>query len=140
MTYKIVLTEDWPEIRESIKRILAERGDLAVVGEAGDGMELLEYLRCCPALPDMVLLDLSMPGMGGMETMKRLREAYPEIKVLILTVHNEREIADRVLAAGADGYVVKEDAVEELLPAIDRIRKGRRYISSSLNSGFGRPA
>lgn len=99
--------------------------ELQVVGEVGDGIELLEFLEKCKT--DMVISDLSMPKMGGIEATRKIKANYPEIKVMITTIHNDIEYQNRVLSAGAEGYLLKDSLAEELFPAITTIRQGGTY-------------
>jgi DNA-binding NarL/FixJ family response regulator len=110
--------------------ILEQRRDLRVIGEAGDGLDLLALLDT--VTPHMVILDISMPKLRGIEATRRIKRIYPHVKVLILTMHKSQEHLDHALNAGADGYLLKEDANTELFSAIERIRQGGAYISSLL--------
>lgn len=127
--YSIVLADDHAMVRDCIKRILAGGTDVKVVGEAGDGLALLELLHDAEMMPDMIILDLSMPNLEGMEATRTVKEIWPDLKILILTVHREREYVDRAIAAGAKGYLLKDEADTELFTAIDTIRQGGIYIS-----------
>lgn len=130
--YRIMLGDDHPMFREGVKRIIDDVPYLQVVGEVGDGAELLQILP--GALPDMVILDLTMPGLHGTEVTKEIKKRYPQIKVLILTMHKSKEHLSRVIMAGADGYLLKENAFGDLISAIDTIRQGGSYISSLLST------
>ena len=130
--YRIVLADDHPMFREGIKRIIADVPQLKVVAEAGDGVEVLEIL---PGInPDLVILDLSMPRLHGTEVTKEIKRLHPQVKVLILTLHKSKEYLSRAIAAGADGYLLKENASGDLISAIDTIRHGGSYISSLLST------
>jgi DNA-binding NarL/FixJ family response regulator len=130
--YSILLVDDHPLLRRGIRRILAENPELEVVGELNDGQELLEFLHKC--VPNLVILDLSMPRIGGLEATQKAKARHPQLKVLILTMHKSREYLEESLAAGAEGYVLKETLDQELLPAIAALRQGGTYISKSCNS------
>jgi DNA-binding NarL/FixJ family response regulator len=130
--YKIVLAEDHVLVREGIKKIIEGIPGLGVVGEVGDGLELLRLLRGLKA--DMVILDISMPSLPGVEATREIKKAYPAIKVLILTMHKKQEYLNNAIAAGVDGYLLKEDAPKELLTAIDTLRQGKAYVSPLLSS------
>jgi DNA-binding NarL/FixJ family response regulator len=125
--YRIVLAEDHVLVRQGIKRIIQETGDMKVIGEAGDGLELLQLLE--KISPDLVILDISMPRLRGLEVMKKIKELHPGVKVLILTMHKEKEFLRQALVDGADGYMLKEDADLELYSAIQAIRHGKKFIS-----------
>ena len=105
--YRIVLAEDHALVREGIKKILEDFADLQVVGEVGDALQLQELLRTVSA--DMVVLDISMPGMSGIVAAKEIKRRYPQVRVLILTMHKKKEYLNDAIAAGADGYLLKED-------------------------------
>lgn len=132
MTYRIMLADDQPLIRQCVRRMLEFQKDIEVVAEADDGIDLLEVLQTGSITPDLVIADVSMPHLGGIEALHQIHTLYPSIKTLILTMHNEREYLNHAMSAGAVGFVVKEDASTELLPAISCIRKGHTYVSSSL--------
>jgi DNA-binding NarL/FixJ family response regulator len=106
-----------------------EKGDLEVVGEAADGLELLTLLASAKLAPRMAILDISMPNLGGLEATSKIKRAYPGMKVLILSMHKEKEYVDKALSMGADGYLLKQDSSTELFSAIDKIRQGGVYLS-----------
>ncbi|MGD9579666.1 MAG: response regulator [Syntrophorhabdus sp.] len=131
-SYRLVLADDHIILRDGIKHMVHEKPDLEVVGEASNGLELLRLLNRKEA--DMILLDISMPGMRGLEAAQKIRGSHPEIKILILTMHKKRSYIRNALAAGVDGYLLKEAATgDELFEAITSVRKGGRYISKSLS-------
>jgi DNA-binding NarL/FixJ family response regulator len=130
--YKIILAEDHVLVREGIKKIIEAFPGLEVVGEVGDGPELMKLLKRLPV--DMVVLDISMPSLPGIEATREIRQAYPTVKVLILTMHKKKEYLHNAMAAGVDGYLLKEDAPKELLNAIEKIRQGMIYVSPLLAS------
>jgi DNA-binding NarL/FixJ family response regulator len=125
--YRIILADDHILLREGLKRMIQEDPELKVVGEAGDGLELLELLQ--ELTPEMVILDISMPRLQGPEATKFIKELYPEVKVLILTMYKSKDLLYKVMNNGADGYLVKEDATETLHSAIATIRSGKTFIS-----------
>jgi DNA-binding NarL/FixJ family response regulator len=129
--YRIVLAEDHVLVREGIKKIIETFADLQVVGEAADGLQLLEILKNLPV--NMVVLDISMPHLSGLEVAREIKKKYPVIKILILTMHKKKEYLNDAIAAGTDGYLLKEDAPKELLNAIERIRQGMIYVSPLLS-------
>src|SRR5512136_1764221 len=100
--YRILLADDHALFRQGLKRILAERKDLKVEAEAGDGVELLSLLR--KVIPDMIILDISMPRLRGMEAIREIKELLPEVRILVLTMHNDAEYLFQAISAGADGY------------------------------------
>jgi DNA-binding NarL/FixJ family response regulator len=135
--YHILLVDDHPKFRHGIKKIIEgapkeESLILEVVGELNDGVELVEYVK--NSVPDLAILDLSMPRMGGIEAAQKVKAIRPHLKILILTMHRNQEYLDQALSAGAEGYLLKEEADHELLPAISALRKGETYISNLVGS------
>jgi two-component system response regulator NreC len=128
MSYNIVIADDHWMIRDGIKTaIIQENKDFHVAGEAKDGRELLEILKS--SQPDLVILDISMPGMSGLEAAKQIRSLYPHVKILVLTMYEDSEFLDHALAARVNGYLTKTDSDEELISAIQEIRQDKLYIS-----------
>ena len=125
--YKIILADDHALMREGLKRIIQEDPELQVIDEAGDGLELLEILE--RSTPDMVIIDINMPRLRGLEATKFIKELYPEVKVLILTMNKSKELVYHAMNIGANGYLLKEDAHEVLHAAIESIRRGENFIS-----------
>ena len=130
-SYRVVLADDHAMFRQGIKRILNDGESLEVVGEASDGLELLEVSR--RTNPDMVILDISMPNLRGLEATREIKTTFPNVKVLILTMHRDKEYVCGAISAGAEGYLLKEDADTELFAAVEKIRKGGCYISPILS-------
>lgn len=128
--YRIVLADDHALIRRGVKRVIQEIGDFEIVGEAADGLQLLEIVKDSP--PDMVITDISMPLLRGLEATEEIKAAFPSIKVILLTMHRSQEYLCHALSAGAEGYLLKDDADDELLFAIKTIRKGGIYVSRLL--------
>jgi DNA-binding NarL/FixJ family response regulator len=129
--YRIVLADDHALFRQGLKGIIDGKADLEVVGEAGDGLELLKILE--KAQPQMTILDISMPNLRGIEALHEIKKTYPEVKVLILTMHKDAEYLHQAIAAGAEGYLLKEDADPDLFSAIEKVRQGKIYISPRLS-------
>ncbi len=130
--YKIILADDHALFREGIKRILASDPTLEVVGEAEDGLDLLELLR--ESHPDLVILDISMPRLGGMKALKEIKTTYPGIKVLILTMYKSAGELLMAFSCKADGYLWKGNAYNDLFQAIARIRRGKPFISNLMSN------
>jgi two-component system, NarL family, invasion response regulator UvrY len=127
---KIVVADDHPIVREGLKQIIAKTPDMKVSGEAADGQELLSKIRLNP--PDVILLDISMPGRSGLDVLKQIKATWPKIRLLVLSQHPEDQYALRVLRAGASGYLTKESASEQLITAIRKVAGGGKYVSASL--------
>jgi DNA-binding NarL/FixJ family response regulator len=128
--YRIVLADDHQLVRHGLRRILEEKSTLEVAGEASDGLELLSILNKID--PNLIVLDLSMPHLRGIEAIPEIRHIRPDVKVLVLTMHNEEEYLYQAISEGADGYLLKDDAEKELFSAIESIRGGKIYISPAL--------
>ncbi len=129
--YQIVLADDHKMFRQGVKMIIDETDELEVIGEADDGLELLELLK--EVSPQMVIMDISMPKMRGVEATREIKIIDPGMKILILTMHRNKELLYHCFSAGAEGYLLKEDTDTELFSAIDAIRKGRSYVSPLLS-------
>ena len=132
--YRIVLADDHVLLRTGLKSILGKTAGLEVVGEAGDGLEVLNLLHKLKA--DMIILDISMPNLRGIEALREIKAIHPELKALILTMHKDKEYLHQVMSAGVDGYLLKEDADMELFSAIETIREGKIYVSPHLTNGL----
>ena len=130
--YFLVLADDHVMFRKGIKRIITGVDDFEVIGEANDGRELLDLLKTTS--PQLVILDISMPNLRGLEATREIKQVYPHLKILLLTMHKKKEFIQQAMEAGADGYLLKEDADTELLKAIKTIREGNKFISSLLAS------
>jgi DNA-binding NarL/FixJ family response regulator len=128
--YRIVLTDDHVLLRQGLRRIIEGVGDLEVVGEAGNGLELLRLLRECT--PHLVVLDISMPNLRGIETIPEIKAIHPQVKVLVLTMHRDRGYLVEAMSAGADGYLLKEDADTQVFSAVEKVRQGKVYVSPKL--------
>ena len=129
-TFGIVLADDHSLIRHGIKNLIKKHDRLQVVGEVSDGDELLDFLKIEPV--DMVILDISMRKINGVEVVGRVKEKYPGIKILMLTMHDSQQVFYNAMVAGADGYLLKDDSGEELLIAIEKVQNGKKYISPTL--------
>jgi len=125
--HRIVLADDHIMLRQGLRRILAERSDFDVVGEAGDGLELLSTVK--KTVPDVVVLDISMPGLRGIEAIPEIKKACSDTRILVLTMHKEEDYLIQALSAGASGYLLKEDADKELYAAIEKVLQGKIFVS-----------
>jgi two-component system response regulator NreC len=129
--FNIVLAEDHTILREGLKSLLSSQPDLKIVGEAGDGLEAIRCVR--NHNPDIILLDLSMPRMTGLDAIKEIKRVNADTKIIVLTVHSTEEYILSTLQAGADGYVLKDAHSTELLTAIRHVLDGHRYLSPSIS-------
>ena len=129
--YRIVLADDHKMFRLGVKKIIDEIDDLEITGEVGDGLELLGLLK--KSTPQMVILDISMPNLRGIEATREIKMIDPAVKILILTMHKNKEYLYHCFSAGAEGYLLKEDTDTELFSAIETIRRGGIYISPVLS-------
>ena len=125
--YRIILADDHLLFRKGLKRIIEDSQNLSVIGEAGDGLQLLELLK--KTKPDMVILDISMPKLRGLEAAHEIKSVDPDVKILILTMHRNKEYLLQALSAKVDGYLLKEDTDAQLIAAIESIRGGKIFLS-----------
>jgi len=134
---RVLLADDHPILRDSLSQWLALQPDVSVVGEAVDGREavaLAEELR-----PDVCVMDVSMPGLSGIEATRRLTRGRSNVRIIAVTQHSDSETVAAMLEAGAVGFVVKSDGVDELLRAVRAVATGRRYLSPSLSDQLAEP-
>jgi DNA-binding NarL/FixJ family response regulator len=129
--YRVVLADDHALFRGGVRRILEEIQGVEVVGEAGDGLALLEILKTIT--PDLVVLDISMPNLRGLEAIREIKKLVPHTDILMLTMHKETDYLSQALTAGASGYLLKQEADPELFNAVKMIRSGRTYLSPNLS-------
>ena len=129
---RIMLADDHSVVRNGLRAIINAEKDMEVVGEAEDGLEVLDRAREC--LPDVILMDITMPGLGGLEATRIVKTAMPEVKVLILTIHESEECLYHALNIGADGYVTKAAHESELVLAVRALSGGKCYIDPSMAS------
>lgn len=127
---KILIADDHAVVRQGLKQIVSEAYGMEVAGEASNGAEVIE--KTSKKDYDVVVLDITMPGVSGLDILKQLRRDKPRLPVLVLSVHPEEQYAVRVIKAGAAGYLNKESAPDALVVALRKVAGGRRYITSSL--------
>jgi DNA-binding NarL/FixJ family response regulator len=127
LVIKVIIADDHTIVRRGLMQLLNGDPDIQVAAEAADGNEVLRALRSGKA--DVVVMDITMPGRSGLETLKDIKQTYPDLPVLILSMHPSDQYAVRVLRAGAAGYLTKESAPDELVAAIKKANKGEKYIS-----------
>ncbi len=128
---RIVIAEDHTILREGVRSLLASNTNYEIIGEAEDGREAI---RCVEKFkPDLILMDLSMPRMNGMEAISEIKKRFKETKILVLTVHKTEEYILSTLKAGADGYILKDSTYAELMMAVKNVLSGRQYISPGIS-------
>lgn len=126
---RILLADDHSIVRDGLRRIIEEAGDMAVSAEASDGHEAIHAVQS--NRPDVVLMDITMPGMDGLEAVAQIHGLDPDLPILVLTMHEEEQYVVRCISAGAMGYVTKRSASEELVKAIRKVHGGGRYLTAS---------
>ncbi len=129
---RVVLADDHTLVRSGIRRILEAHPGYEVVGEAADGVEALALVR--ETAPDVIVLDLNMPGSGGLDALPALKLAQPSLKVVVLSMHAGREYVSRAMKGGADAYLLKDSAVQDLVAAVEAVLVGRSYFSPSIQA------
>lgn len=127
---KVLLVDDHPLYRQGLRILLESINSIEVVGEAGDGVEALSLTD--QLSPDLVIMDITMPGQSGLEATRQLKEYYPQIKVIMLSGYADNVFVDQALKAGAEGYVYKDAAYDEISIAIDAVKKERPYLSPAV--------
>jgi DNA-binding NarL/FixJ family response regulator len=129
-TIKIFLVDDHMVVRAGLKTLITAQPDMAVVGEAGDGTAVWQQVQDCS--PDVVIMDISMPGLNGIQATERLKQVCPEVKVLVLSVHDDTSYLRQMLTVGASGYILKHTAADALIQAIRTVAAGGLYLEPSL--------
>jgi two-component system response regulator NreC len=130
MKTKVVIADDHAIVREGVRMILAKEKDIEVVGEAADGQQALELVEIHK--PSVVIMDISMPGVGGIEATQKLKERYPKVAVLALTMHEDESYVFQLLRAGASGYVLKRAAAQDLVQAVRAAANGEAFLYPSV--------
>ena len=130
MAITVMITDDHSMIREGLKNLLELDGDIKVIAEAENGVECLEQLN--QYSPDVLLLDINMPKMNGLEVLQNIKERHLKVKVLVLTVHNEVEYLMKAIDIGVEGYILKDSESDELKKAINAVYSGETYIQPNL--------
>jgi two-component system response regulator NreC len=127
---RVLIADDHPVVRLGIRSLLESQPDIVVVGEAATGQEALE--KAVALKPDLVVMDIAMPGMSGIDATRRIKEALPEVHILVLTMHDDEEFFFPVLRAGASGYVLKDADHQELLYAVRLVPQGQVFLSPAV--------
>ena len=128
MNIRILLADDHRILRDGLRSLLAQQADIAVVGEASDGESAVAL--CCELKPDVVIMDVVMPGVDGVAATRRIRALCPDTRVIALSMHSDRRFVSEMVRAGALGYLVKDSAFEELNQAVRTVMAGRPYLSA----------
>ncbi|WP_447578400.1 response regulator [Achromobacter kerstersii] len=126
----VMLADDHTLLREGLRRLLEQAGDIAVQGEAANGAEALKLLE--QRAWDLLVLDMSMPGRNGVDLIRQIKSGHPDVPILVLTMHGEQQYAIQAIKAGASGFLTKDSAAEELVQAVRKVAGGGRYLSPSL--------
>ena len=129
--YRIIIADDHSLIRKGLRTIIELESDIQVIGEASDGQELLDFL--CHDQPDLIVMDISMPRINGIEAVRVVVEKYPGVRILMLTMHRNSQYFYNAISAGAHGYLMKDDSDTELLTAIRTVQAGKSYVSPQLS-------
>lgn len=127
---RVVIADDHAILRQGVRQILLAQSDMQVVGEAANGAEVLQRVRLENC--DVLVLDIAMPGRNGIDTLKQIKDEYPKLPVLVLSMYPEDQYAIRALKAGAAGYLTKLAAAEQLVVAVRQVAQGKRYITAEL--------
>ncbi|MGW8194394.1 MAG: response regulator [Desulforhopalus sp.] len=133
-SFRILLADDHVLIRHGIKNIIKKNDNFQVVGEVGTGEGVLSFLAKSEV--DIIILDITMPGIGGMEAVRLVKDKYPSVKILILTMHKNKQLFYNAMSAGADGYLMKDDSDKELIIALTKLLSGKSYISPYMADDF----
>jgi len=131
---KIMIADDHTIVRQGMKKLLETYPELQVVGESQDGDETVELVK--KLLPDIVIMDISMPGLNGLDATRQIKKRAPEVKILILTMHAEKEYIFKILQSGASGYLLKGSAIDELVTAIHAVDRGESYLSPPVSKSI----
>lgn len=127
----VMLADDHTLLREGLKKLLEEDENISVVGEASDGREAIQKVESLN--PDIVLMDIAMPNLNGIEALKQIKKKFPKIKILVLSMHKNDEYVLQSFKAGASGYIIKDSAATEVFEAIKIVGKGEPYLSSKIS-------
>jgi two-component system, NarL family, invasion response regulator UvrY len=131
---RVLLADDHAIVRAGLCRLVEESGDMAVVGEASDGREAIRLTR--EVKPDVAVIDLSMPEIDGLEVIGRLQPEFPDLPIIVLTMHAENQYVVRAIEAGARGYITKQSAPEQLVRAIRKVHAGHRYLTDDASEAL----
>lgn len=130
MTIRVLLADDHALLREGLRALLSSVAELEVIGEAGNGRDALNAVR--ELAPDIILMDIAMPDLNGVEAARLIREKYPAVRIIMLSMHSNAEHVHRALAAGASGYLLKETAAKEVVTAVRAVMQGQRFLGAAI--------
>ena len=133
---KVLLADDHSIVRAGLRRIIEDSGEMEIIAEAADGREALREAH--EHLPDVAVIDISMPNCDGLEVIRLLRNDYPQLPILVLTMHEEGQYVVRAIEAGAMGYITKQSAPEQLVKAIRKVHEGHRYLTDEAAEALAR--
>lgn len=126
MKLRVLLVDDHKMFREALRALLERSSEIEVIGETGNGIDTLKLVAATS--PDIVCMDIGLPGMNGVETTRRLKAAHPSVKIIALSIYNQRRYVLDMIEAGANAYITKDEASDELLRAIDAVQRDRSYL------------
>lgn len=127
---KLILVDDHPLFREGIAARLSVHGNIEIIGEADNGKQLLDQLK--ELTPDIVMMDISMPEINGMDALEIIKEKYPDLRVIVLSMHDDKEYILNVIRSGAKGYLLKDISGEEMIKALQKVHEGGKYFSDEI--------
>jgi len=133
MTTTVLLVDDHPIFRQGLTLLLRQQGEWQIVGEAGDGEEAIRLAKALK--PQIVVLDVEMPRLGGVEAARRIRQVAPATQIIVLSMHGDAYYQERMFAAGASAYVLKNEAIDDLVEAIQAVLRGERFVSPTVTPG-----
>lgn len=131
---KIILADDHKLLRDGLKNIIEQRSNMHVIGEASDGREAVK--KCLKLLPDIIIIDVAMPDLNGIEAAKQIHINNPEIKIIGVSMHSSKEFIQGMFKSGALGYLLKDGDAEELITAITTVMQNKKYLAKNLNQEF----
>lgn len=131
---KIVLVDDHKLLREGLRNIIEQKANMFIIGEASDGREAIKI--CSKLLPDVLVIDVAMPGLNGIEAAKQIHKNHPEIKIIGLSMHSGKQFIQGMFKAGAFGYLLKDGDADELITAITTVMQHKKYLSKDINQDF----
>ena len=130
----IILVDDHKLLRAGLKNIIEQRSNMHIIGEASDGREAIKI--CSKLLPDVLVIDVAMPGLNGIEAAKQIQKNHPNIKIIGLSMHSSKQFIQGMFKAGAFGYLLKDGDADELIIAITKVMENKKYLSKDINQEF----